>query len=308
MTGTSSYTGQTLVQAGTLSFDSIANVGGGASALGAPATAGNGTIALGSATIGATLQYLGAAVASTDRVVDLAGTTGGATLDSSGAAPIAFLSNLTATGAGSKTLTLAGANTGANTLAGIIPDNSVANPTALAKTGAGRWVLSGANTYTGGTTISGGTLALSGADARPGRLVDLERDQLPIGWLDQCEPGDDDQRACRRLAEYQRPDPRRLRQRHGEPGGLGHGRPDLRCGCDRPRQQPRNPHGLEARLQRRHQSEVRVHHRQRISHLGRRHGERERRPPADQRRPVQWHGGVNQQFVRHLPQRPQPYG
>lgn len=183
LTGTSSYTGQTLVQAGTLSFDSIANVGGGSSALGAPANAGNGTIALGSAATGATLQYLGGTIASTDRIVSLAGTTGGATLDSSGAGAITFASNLTASGAGSKTLTLSGTSSGANTLAGIIPDNSVANPTALAKTGVGRWVLSGANTYTGGTTVSGGTLALAGAGTLGGGAVMVAGGTLDLGGL-----------------------------------------------------------------------------------------------------------------------------
>src|SRR5205823_10539223 len=97
---------------------------------------------------------------STDRVINLAGTTGGATLDVTGAGTITYTSNLTATGAGAKTLTLTGSNTGANTVAGVIPDNSATNTTSLAKTGIGTWVLTGNNTYTGITTLSGGVLSV----------------------------------------------------------------------------------------------------------------------------------------------------
>jgi autotransporter-associated beta strand protein len=58
----------------------------------------------------------------------------------------------------SNTITLAGSNTGTNTISGAI---SGASTTALTKTGAGTWVLTGANTYTGNTSVSGGTLILN---------------------------------------------------------------------------------------------------------------------------------------------------
>jgi autotransporter-associated beta strand protein len=163
MTGVSTYTGRTQVTAGTLTFDSVGNVGAASSSLGAPATAAAGTIGLGSGTNAATLQYVGAAATTTDRVVDLAGTTGAVTLSNTGAGAITLTSNLTASGAGAKTLTLDGTNTGANTIAGVIPNNSAVNTTSLTKAGAGTWVLTGANTYTGPTTVSAGTLALSGS-------------------------------------------------------------------------------------------------------------------------------------------------
>jgi autotransporter-associated beta strand protein len=66
---------------------------------------------------------------------------------------------------GTETLTLAGTNTGTNTISGVISNGGAAS-LALTKTGAGTWVLSGANTYTGGTTIAAGTLALTGGDNR----------------------------------------------------------------------------------------------------------------------------------------------
>ncbi|XHR27122.1 MAG: autotransporter-associated beta strand repeat-containing protein [Chthoniobacteraceae bacterium] len=59
------------------------------------------------------------------------------------------------------TLTLDGVNTGNNTISGVISNGS-ATTFALTKTGAGTWILTGANTYNGVTTINAGTLAFSG--------------------------------------------------------------------------------------------------------------------------------------------------
>jgi len=83
------------------------------------------------------------------------------TLDSSGGGPVTFSGNLTATGAGTKTLTLTGTNTGLNTIGGVIPDNSGTNTTAVTKSGPGTWVLSAAITYSGGTTVNQGTLQVT---------------------------------------------------------------------------------------------------------------------------------------------------
>lgn len=63
------------------------------------------------------------------------------------------------------TLNLAGSNTGANTISQSI-SNGGASALALVKSGAGKWTLTGANTYTGGTSIAEGTLALGGGDNR----------------------------------------------------------------------------------------------------------------------------------------------
>ena len=55
------------------------------------------------------------------------------------------------------TLTLSGANTGNNIISGNIDDGG-SNGLAVTKTGAGKWVLSGSNSFSGGVNINGGTL------------------------------------------------------------------------------------------------------------------------------------------------------
>ncbi|HEV2972377.1 MAG TPA: autotransporter-associated beta strand repeat-containing protein [Pirellulales bacterium] len=63
------------------------------------------------------------------------------------------------------TLTLAGANAGANTLGGVVGDGSAGGTLSLFKTGAGTWALGGNNTFTGGVVIDAGTLRVGNAGA-----------------------------------------------------------------------------------------------------------------------------------------------
>jgi fibronectin-binding autotransporter adhesin len=160
-TAANTYTGKTNIAEGALSVASINSVSGGSSSsnLGAPTTVSNGTIGLGSSTITGRLIYTGSGE-TTDRVLDLAGTTGGGTIDQSGTGLLKFTSDLTATGAGSKVLTLQGSTAGSGEISGAIVDNSGTNITSVEKTGTGTWVLSGANTYTGTTTVTQGTLSV----------------------------------------------------------------------------------------------------------------------------------------------------
>jgi autotransporter-associated beta strand protein len=163
LSGANTYSGKTTISAGTLSINSILNVGAGNnSAVGAPTSTDNGIIAIGSSTTAGTLSYTGSDN-TTNRVIDLAGTTGGATLDQSGTGLLKFTSAFTATGAGSKTLTLSGSTAGTGEIAGAIVNNSSDNKTSVTKTGSGTWTLSGTNTYTGTTTVNAGTLVVSGA-------------------------------------------------------------------------------------------------------------------------------------------------
>lgn len=66
--------------------------------------------------------------------------------------------------AGATGLTLGGSNTNGNTIDGVIGDGS-ATSLSLNKTGAGRWHLTGANTFSGSITVTGGTLLLGKSNA-----------------------------------------------------------------------------------------------------------------------------------------------
>jgi len=184
LSGASTYAGPTSLTAGTLSYASIANVGGGASALGAPTTAANGTISVGSGTTAVTLQYAGTLPSSSNRVLDFAGTTGAVTLDASGTigAPVAFTSVPTYSGAGAKTITFAGSNTDENSIAALADVLPGTFATTVSKTGAGQWVLAGANTYTGTTTISGanGVLTLAGNNTGSPSAVTITAGSLRV--------------------------------------------------------------------------------------------------------------------------------
>ena len=130
LTNNNTYATPTSVQNGTLEFNSVENKSATptACALGKPTTV-DGTkevIALGSAATAGTLKYIGTIGGghSTDRGLKLVGTTGGGALDASGTGPISFLGGVKGPGVGTKTLTLTGTSTGANTLGGEIVNNS----------------------------------------------------------------------------------------------------------------------------------------------------------------------------------------
>lgn len=172
LTGSNSYTGRTVVLGGTLEFNSIGNVGAGNSALGAPTTVADGTIAVGDRNTAGTLRYVGAGHTS-NRVIDMRGSAAGVTIDASGTGALVLNGNVigtfptTGNGQANKTLTLSGSSTAANTIAGVINNNdngTGTQSTTLVKAGTGTWVLSGANTYSGTTTVQTGTLIV-GANA-----------------------------------------------------------------------------------------------------------------------------------------------
>ncbi|WP_395746032.1 autotransporter-associated beta strand repeat-containing protein [Prosthecobacter sp.] len=153
--GTNTYTGVTAVGGGNLLVSNIGD-GGVAGNLGAASNAASNIVLTGNAG----LNYVGTgAVTNTDRLFSV-GVTGGV-LASQGTGAI----NFTNTGAmgfnsfsGARSLTLTGTNTGNNSLAAAIGDNGGA--TALIKSGAGKWLLTGTNSYSGTTTISAGVLQI----------------------------------------------------------------------------------------------------------------------------------------------------
>jgi fibronectin-binding autotransporter adhesin len=172
LSGNKNYNGITIVNEGILKFDSVANRYTN-SALGTAkyqrmaTTTIDYALSLGTATTAGTLQYTGAGNSSTDRAISLSGN---GTLDAgaaTGVGALTFTGEVSSRSAsGTQTLTLAGENPGVNTLGGLIKNgtNGCACVVALTKSGAGKWILAGANTYTGSTTVAsnGGTLLVNG--------------------------------------------------------------------------------------------------------------------------------------------------
>ncbi len=158
LTANNTFTGSTQTFGGLLRVSAIGNTGA-YSPLGT-----NATIRLGVTTTSGNLVYTGSGE-TTDKVIDQSGTTAGGTIDQSGTGLLAFTSNLTATGAGNKTLTLQGSTAGNGEISGVIVDNSGTNLTSVAKLGSGTWTLSGANTFGGTTTVSAGKLVVANVSA-----------------------------------------------------------------------------------------------------------------------------------------------
>ncbi len=161
LTGANTYTGTTEIQNGTLIFDSIANVGGGASALGAPATVEDGIIRVGLGGNDPVLTYTGSGHNS-DRIVEIQGTAGGnPTINGNGTGALGLGAIQTATN-GNKTLTLSGTSVAGlkNTVG---PIKEVGAALSLTKAGVNEWELTGASTYTGATAVNAGTLYVAGS-------------------------------------------------------------------------------------------------------------------------------------------------
>lgn len=165
LTGKNTWSGPAIIDGGTVVVSSINRVAGGkpASSLGAPVTVENGMIRLGG---DCTLVYTGAGEA-TDRIIDLTGNAQTVTFDQSGRGPLKFTSPFDISGYGhAKTVVLKGSADGSGELAGDLENpydrNNVATLT-LKKTGAGTWILSGANRFTGPTFVEQGTLVLATA-------------------------------------------------------------------------------------------------------------------------------------------------
>ena len=156
LSGVNNFNKAVIDGAGVLEINSVAD-GGVASALGAgSADAANLDFRQDS-----TLRYVGTGH-STNRLFTLNGTGIRSTLDASGSGALNWTSpGDIALGAGTKRLTLAGANRDLNTLNPRIT-NGTGGTTSLVKDGAGTWVLSGANTYTGTTSVNAGTLLVNG--------------------------------------------------------------------------------------------------------------------------------------------------
>ena len=142
---------------------------------------------------GGTIQTLSANGAHTDTIsasITILGDGGTASFTAGATSSSSLLSigNVTgaATGTNTTTLTLNGSNTGNNTITGVISDGAGGGKLALTKSGSGKWVLSGNNTYTGLTDVQGGTLSLnrSGGAIADTAAVQVSGGTLSVGYND----------------------------------------------------------------------------------------------------------------------------
>jgi fibronectin-binding autotransporter adhesin len=154
------YLGNFTATNGTVEFTSVADAG-------SPSSLGAGsTFVLNNSSSGAAFRYIGSSDTTTTRPITWGATTGTMSLTNNGTGTVGFLSTANmVTGNGVKNWTLTGTNAGNNILAQVINDSPDATKVAVTKSAAGRWILSGVNTYTGDTLISAGNLqvGLSGS-------------------------------------------------------------------------------------------------------------------------------------------------
>jgi fibronectin-binding autotransporter adhesin len=177
LAGNNTYTGFTVIETGTVTVSKIADSGDSNLGYGSQIT-----LSFGGA--GGTLNYNGSG-STTNRKVQLGssnggqlGGTAGGTITASGAnggtglvfTASPFIQTVSSTAA-SRTLTLQGSNTDANQISGSIVDvetevlPAVTTATLVTKSNAGRWVLSGDNSYTGASAITAGNLNIRHANA-----------------------------------------------------------------------------------------------------------------------------------------------
>jgi len=168
LSGKNTYTGQTILESGTLSVASLNSVvkGKASSSLGAPTDIEAGEIVIGEEVKDGecALIYTGTGE-TTDRVMNLVGKNSTMTFDQAGSGLFKLTSDLWISGYGAdKTIVLTGDTAGRGEFGG-----GIANPydragkaiTSLTKSGKGTWTLSGTNTYTGSTTVKQGTLSIA---------------------------------------------------------------------------------------------------------------------------------------------------
>ncbi|MEI6536524.1 MAG: autotransporter-associated beta strand repeat-containing protein, partial [Verrucomicrobiaceae bacterium] len=166
ITGKNSYTGQTILEGGSLSVSSLNSYvkGKPSSNLGAPTDIETGEIVIGRGDEPCALIYTGTGE-TTDRVMNLAGKNFTVTFDQSGTGLLKLTSTFVLSGhSANKTIALKGDTAGSGEIAGNLVnphDRAGKATTAVTKSGAGTWTLSGTNTYTGPTTVKQGTLSLT---------------------------------------------------------------------------------------------------------------------------------------------------
>jgi len=168
LSGKNTYTGQTILEGGTLKVSSLNSYvkGKASSSLGTPTDIEAGEIVIGSGDGEYGLIYTGTGETS-DRVINLAGKNSTVAFDQSGTGLLKLSSTFVISGhSASKVIALKGDTTGTGEIAGNIfnpHDRAGKAVTSVTKSGTGTWTLSGINTYTGPTTVKQGTLSIASA-------------------------------------------------------------------------------------------------------------------------------------------------
>jgi autotransporter-associated beta strand protein len=150
------FTGVVTVSNGTLNVTNLQNIG-------TNSTLGTGAANANIQLLGGRLRYTGDG-STTNRTLFFP--VGSATIESSGTGALNFSATTASQGTGNRTITLTGTNTGDNRIAASISNGS-SGTVSINKSGAGKWILSGAAlNYTGSTivTTNGGQLDLGGID------------------------------------------------------------------------------------------------------------------------------------------------
>jgi fibronectin-binding autotransporter adhesin len=170
-------------------FSAAVNINGGTLSISAANNLGTGTgaVRLGQTTTSGTLEFTGSSNATISRLMRIgngaaAAYTGTGTITNIGTGVLTFdnatfneVATTFATGS-NRALTLSGNNTGNNTISGVIADN---NPglISVTKSGTGKWVLSGNNTFSNGVSIDEGTLVVGHDNALGNGTINLRADQ-----------------------------------------------------------------------------------------------------------------------------------
>lgn len=150
LTGSNAYAGGTLIRGnGAIKVSSVNT------------NLGSGNIRLGSSAESGTLIYTGSGETTT-KTIQLVGTTGGGTIQADGTGALVVSNGITAaSNSTARTFTLRGTNTAANSI-GAITNGTATSGIAVTKDDAGKWILTGTNSYTGATTVTLGTLLVNG--------------------------------------------------------------------------------------------------------------------------------------------------
>lgn len=158
-----------------LQVNSIKDVNGGSSALGAPTTAANGLIQIGATSNHSTLEFINlAADQSSNRQIRIGssatGSGGAFILNNDADNTVTFSNtafNVAATGTTTfnRVLRLGGSNTGDNTISGAIINNvgTSGGLVSVTKQDSGKWILTGTSSYTGATNVDAGNLIVNGS-------------------------------------------------------------------------------------------------------------------------------------------------